>query len=134
MSLPLHAAPAHRARPAAPIWVAALAAVVLLSGIEVRQAAAGETLSPRSSFGRHSESYFLGACHPFQSPHAETAKEAWRPLCALCLNRLHGMGADPGKGRRLWICRDGRPLPMAPAGSPLRRSRNADASRAPPLA
>ncbi len=132
MSVLVHAEFARRMRPAAAVWAAALAAVVLLSGIDVRPAA--ETHDPGAAFARHSERYFLGACHPFLPPHAETAKAAWRPLCAVCLNRMHNVGARFGAGDRLWICRDGRRLPQLPAWTARHRSPGADGTRAPPLA
>jgi hypothetical protein len=132
MSVPVHAESARRARPAAAVWAAALAAVVLLSGIEVRPAA--ETHDPGAALARHSERYFLGACHPLLPPHAETAKAAWRPLCAVCLNRMQSVGARFGAGNRLWLWRDGRRLPQLPAWPALHRSASADGTRAPPLA
>lgn len=132
MSVPVHAEFARRSRPAAVVWAVALAAVVLASGIEIHPSATAH--DPSVAFANRSETYFLGACHPLLPPHAETAKEARRPLCAVCLNRMDSVGARFGAADRRWFRGEGRPLPQAPAWPALRRSAGADGTRAPPLA
>jgi hypothetical protein len=114
-------------------WPVLLAALVLVGGLDLHSPGAShETLASLS--GNHGQVYFEGASHPVQPRHAETAKAAQRPYCALCLNRLQSMGDRPALATRLATPLAG-PLPAAAvAVSPLRRSQRPAGARAPPLA
>jgi hypothetical protein len=123
----------QRARPAArTAWAALLAALVLLGGLEFHPAA--ESHEPLGPAGPHQEVYFPGASHPARPPHAETSREAQRPLCAICLSRLQGSGAPLAQAARLSAPLAVHLAPAAVAVSPLRLSRRPDGARAPPLA
>jgi hypothetical protein len=112
---------------------AMLAAAMLLGGLELHPA--GESHDPLGSLaGRQGETFFQGASHPVQPPHAETAREARRPLCALCLNRLQSLGARLDRAARLSTLTASRRLPLAVATTPLLRSLHPDGARAPPAA
>jgi hypothetical protein len=133
MRAPADALPSRRQVPGRRTWgAAALAVLVLLSGIEIHQAAGSH--APGAALARHSDVYFLGASHPLLPPHAESATAARRPFCALCLNPLDGVGARFGQTDRISISRTGHPLPAAPSGPALRRTSRPEGARAPPLA
>jgi hypothetical protein len=112
---------------------AMLATVVLLGGLELHPA--DESHDPLGSLaGRQGDTFFQGASHPVQPPHAETAREARRPVCALCLNRLQSLGARLDRAARLSTLTASRRLPFAVATAPLLRSLHPDGARAPPAA
>ena len=127
----------HRARRARStthmVWAALLACVVLLGGLELHPAA--ESQEPLGALsGGHDDTYFQGASHPVQPPHAETATAKQRPFCAVCLNRLDGRGVRLEQAARLLTPPSAHALPDAVATSPLARSQRPDGARAPPLA
>jgi hypothetical protein len=111
---------------------ATLAVLLLLSSLEIHPAAASH--DPGACLAGHADVYVPGASHPLQPPHAETAQEARRPCCALCLNQLQSVGAGFGQTARPGIATAGHPPPAAPAGAALRRPPHRDGARAPPLA
>jgi hypothetical protein len=115
------------------VWAGLLAVVVLLGGLEFHPAA--ESQEPLGGLaGGHDDTYFQGASHPVQPPHAETATATQRPFCALCLNRLDGRGVRLEQAARLLSPPSAHALPAAVATSPLARSQRPDGARAPPLA
>ncbi len=112
---------------------ALLAATVLGGGLEIHPA--NEASEPLAALaGHHDETFFQGASHPVQPAHAENATPVQRPICAVCLNRLNGFGAQPGRGAALSIGLADHSLPPAVAASPLLRSLRPDGARAPPFA
>jgi hypothetical protein len=126
----------RRRRPAAIFQVACAAlliVVVLAAGLEIHPAA--ESHDPLASFAHpEGEAYFPGASHPVQPHHAETARVAQRPVCAICLSRLQNVGARPAPTARIATSLAGGSLPIASALSPLQRSLRPDGARAPPAA
>jgi len=114
-------------------WAALLAALVLLSGLEIHPG--GEAHDPITALaGGHEDLYFPSASHPAARPHAEEARAASRPPCAACLNRLQGNGAHFAPAASLSTPLAAQPLPSAAAVTPLRKSLRPDGARAPPLA
>jgi hypothetical protein len=112
---------------------ALLVLVVLASGLEIHPAS--ESHDPLASFAHsEGEAYFPGASHPIQPHHAEAARMAQRPVCAICLNRLQNVGARPAPATRVTSSLAGGSLPIASALSPLQRSLRPDGARAPPAA
>jgi hypothetical protein len=133
------ARPTRSARPARPTryplrgTAALAAALLLLGGLEIH--AAGESHDLVAGLPSHPQDvYFLGASHPVQPPHTETATAAQRPFCAVCLNSLQGRGVRPAPAARLSSPLAAQPLPPVAAVSPRRQARRPDGGRAPPLA
>jgi hypothetical protein len=125
--------PRRRARSARAVWTAAaLAALVLISGLEIHRQA--ESHEASSCLAGHSEVRFLGACHPRQPAHAETATPARVPACAACLNRLQSVGERLGQTVHIEMDGAGHPLAIAAEMTALHRSRRTDGARAPPFA
>jgi hypothetical protein len=125
--------PAARRATAQVVWAAALALLVLAGGLEIHPA--GESHDPVSGLaGQQGETYFQGASHPVQPAHAERAVEAQRPFCAVCLNRLNGLGTRLEAPSELAQPVADQSLPPAVAVSPLARAMRPDGARAPPLA
>jgi hypothetical protein len=114
-------------------WAALLAALVLLSGLEIHPG--GEAHDSIAALaGGHEDLYFPSASHPAARPHAEEARAAPRPPCAACLNRLQGSGAHFASAASLSTPLAAQPLPSAAALTPLRKSLRPDGARAPPSA
>jgi hypothetical protein len=112
---------------------ALLAGLLLLGGLEIH--AAGESHDLVAGVpSHHQDVYFLGASHPVQPPHAETATAVQRPLCAVCLNRLQGNGIHAAPAARLSSPLAAQALPPVVAVSPRRQAPRPDGGRAPPLA
>lgn len=105
--------------------------VVAAGALEIHPAA--ESHEPLAGLA-HSEgdSYFPAASHPTLPHHAESAREAQRPPCAVCLNRLQSIGDRPMPAAHAAAYVAGGALPIAVALSPLRRSLRPDGARAPP--
>jgi hypothetical protein len=112
---------------------ALLALAVLAGGLEIHPAA--ESHDPLAGFAHAAgETYFPGASHPVQPHHAETARMAQRPVCAICLSRLQNVGARPAPAARVSGSLAAGSLPINSALSPLQRSLRPDGARAPPAA
>jgi hypothetical protein len=110
-----------------------LASLALLAGLEIHPA--GEAHEPLAGLsGRPGQVYFEGASHPVQPPHAESARMALRPYCALCIERLQSAGARPAAAARLATPLTGRLLTAAPQLAPVQRSLRPAGARAPPPA
>lgn len=124
-----------RRYPAAALRVlcATLLAVVVAAGaLEIHPTA--ESHEPLAGLA-HSEgdSYFPAASHPTLPHHAESAREAQRPPCAICLNRLQNVGDRPAPAAHATAHAAGGALPIAAALAPLQRSLRPDGARAPPF-
>jgi hypothetical protein len=124
----------QRARSVAPVCGAALlAALVLLGGLEIHPSGeAHDSIAGLS--GPHQDVYFPSASHPAERSHAEAATAAKRPFCAVCLNRVQGLGAHLAEQAYLSAPLAEPAPPAIAAAAPLQKSLRPDGARAPPPA
>jgi hypothetical protein len=121
-----------RSRAERALCAAVTAALVLWAGMEIHPAA--ESHDAAACLSGHAEIYFPAASHPFQVAHAEAARPAERPQCAVCLNRIQSTGASFGQTGHLPAARAERAQLLPVTSFASDPCPGAAGARAPPLA